>query len=161
MTLTRLYEPPGSQCFVCAPANPSGLRIPFAYDEDDATVRAEVTFGELHCGAPTYVHAGLTMAVLAEAMAWSIVASTGRFAITVGTEVDFARPMRANTLYLTVARVEEVSGSVIRAAATFHEPGGELTAIARGRFHAVSEQAADRLRTRVNRAAPTTGPGRP
>jgi hypothetical protein len=149
MSLVPLREPPGSRCFVCATANPAGLRIPFAYDEATGAVQAEVTFGDLHGGAPTYVHIGLTLAVLNEAMAWSVVAGTSRFAVTTETGAAFSRPVRIGPRYLFRGHVESVDGTLVRTSATVSDADGVACAEASATFQMLSPRVAERLRARV------------
>src|SRR5919108_1128960 len=70
-----------TQCYVCEPSNPHGLRIPFSYDDEARVVSAEFSFGPEYSGSPRYVHGGVVMAVLDDAMAWAAIASAGRFAL--------------------------------------------------------------------------------
>jgi acyl-coenzyme A thioesterase PaaI-like protein len=149
MTLKRLQEPPGSRCFVCAPGNPNGLAIPFEYDDAGGSVQATVTFGDLHCGAPTYVHVGLAMAVLAEAMAWTVVTTTGRFAITLGSATDFTRPMRAGVPYLVCAKVDKAVDPKVDTSAVVRSDD-QVFATATATFRVISNAVAARLRARVS-----------
>jgi hypothetical protein len=149
MSLVPLQEPPGSRCFVCASTNSAGLRVPFAYDDETFAVTAEVAFGELHAGAPTYVHIGLTLAVLNEAMAWAVVAGTRRFAVTTQTGSTFSRPLRIGPRYQFRGSVEEVAGTLVHASATVADADGVACAGATATFRMLSPQVADRLRARV------------
>ncbi len=63
-----------SNCFVCEPRNDAGLRIPFFHDEASATVTATFTLDDRFSGAPSYLHGGVLLAVLDEAMAWATIA---------------------------------------------------------------------------------------
>lgn len=148
MTLRRLHEAPGSRCFVCAPGNQHGLAVPLWYDDTDGHVEATVRFDELHCGAPTYVHAGLAMAVLAEAMAWAVVTTTGRIAITLASSTDFRRPLRIGVPYLARAEIDRVTGPDVNASAVFRVDD-EVLATAAATFRVISEKTAARLRARV------------
>ena len=60
-----------SNCFVCEPSNTAGLAIPFFHDDEAGTVVADFTLDERFSGAPHYVHGGVALAVLDEAMAWA------------------------------------------------------------------------------------------
>ncbi|MFG2103310.1 PaaI family thioesterase [Micromonospora echinaurantiaca] len=155
MTLRRLREAPGSRCFVCAPGNPRGLAVPLWYDDADGHVEATVRFDELHCGAPTYVHSGLAMAVLAEAMAWAVVTTTGRIAITLASSTDFHRPLRVDVPYRARAEIGQVAGTDVRASAVFRADA-EVLATATGTFRVISEKTAARLRARVSRPEGTS-----
>ncbi len=156
MTLQRLHEPAGSRCFVCAPGNPTGLAIPFRYDDADGSVQATVSFDELHCGAPTYVHVGLTMAVLSEAMAWTVVTTTGRIAITLAASTDFRRPLRIGAPYVVRAQVEDVTEPEVRTSAALGADD-QVFAVGTATFRVISKEAAARLRARVSN--PTRGTG--
>ena len=94
-----------SNCFVCEPANPTGLRIPFFHDDAAGLVRADFTLGEEFSGAPTYVHGGVSLAVLDEAMAWATIAIAGKFAVTRSTTTEFLRPVRVGVAYRVEASV--------------------------------------------------------
>src|SRR3954465_12503647 len=71
-----------SLCFVCEPKNAHGLRIPFTYDDEADVVTAEFNLSETFSGAPSYVHGGVTLAILDEAMSWATIASAKAFAVT-------------------------------------------------------------------------------
>ena len=61
-----------SSCFVCEPSNEFGLRVPFSNDDEADRVFATFTLDE-HCsGAPSYVHGGVTLALLDETMSWAM-----------------------------------------------------------------------------------------
>ncbi len=94
-----------SNCFVCEPRNAAGLRIPFDHDDEAGVVRAEFTLDERFSGAPTYLHGGVTLAVLDEAMAWATIAVGGKFATTTETTTRFLRPVRVGRTYAVVARL--------------------------------------------------------
>lgn len=150
MGLVPLREPPGSRCFVCASGNPAGLHVPFGYDEATGAVRAEMAFDDLYGGAPTYVHIGLTMAVLNEAMAWAVVADTGRFAVTTDSHTRFSRPLRIGVRYVFLGEVNDVSATAVRASAVVSDGDGIACAQAFATLRMLSNQVAARLRARVN-----------
>ena len=97
MTLHRLDNRTwgfASNCFVCESANDGGLRIPFFHDDEAGTVVAEFTLDERFSGTPRYVHGGVTLAVLDEAMAWAAIALAGAFAVTRTTTATFRHPVQ-------------------------------------------------------------------
>ena len=115
-----------SNCFVCEQANPAGLRIPFFHDEADDTVTAAFTLDDRFSGAPSFVHGGLQLAVLDEAMAWAAIAISHRWALTGETTTRFHHPVRVGRTYTVTARITEPpadgSSSLVAAAAiTDHE----------------------------------------
>ena len=83
-----------TNCFVCEPSNPLGLRVQYFHDEEAEVVSAEFTLGVEHSGAPHYVHGGVLLAILDEAMAWAAIAIGGRFAVVQSTATTFDRPVR-------------------------------------------------------------------
>ena len=105
-----------SNCFVCEPRNDAGLRIPFEHDDDAGVVRGTFSLDDRFSGAPSYVHGGVTLAVLDEAMAWAAIAIGGKFAVTVETTTRFAHPVRVGRTYTVEARV--VGGDDVRLATT-------------------------------------------
>ncbi len=94
-----------TNCFACEPSNAAGLKIPFFHDDDAAAVFAEFTLGEEFSGAPSYLHGGITMTVLDEAMAWATIAVGGRFAVTREMRTTFERPVRVGRPYRVEARL--------------------------------------------------------
>ena len=109
MALRRLHNEDWgfeSSCFVCEPKNERGLALPFHHDTEADVVRCEFTLGHEFSGAPTYVHGGITLAILDEAMAWATIAVGGKFAVTTETTTKFLRPSRVGRTYRVEARVE-------------------------------------------------------
>ena len=96
-----------SSCFVCEPKNERGLAIPFHHDADGGRVVCEFTLGSEFSGAPSYVHGGITLAILDEAMAWATIAVGGKFAVTTETTTRFLRPARVGRAYRVEARVSD------------------------------------------------------
>jgi len=96
-----------SSCFVCEPKNERGLAIPFHHDDDGDRVVCQFTLGNEFSGAPSYVHGGITLAILDEAMAWATIAVGGKFAVTTETTTRFLRPARVGRTYRVEARVTD------------------------------------------------------
>lgn len=117
-----------SNCFVCEPRNDGGLRIPFEHDSANDTVVACFTLGPRFSGAPSYVHGGVTLAVLDEAMAWATIAVGGKFAVTVDTSTRFVRPVLVGKQYFVEARLRSQSEERIETAAVIRDPDGKLCA---------------------------------
>jgi acyl-coenzyme A thioesterase PaaI-like protein len=86
-----------SNCFVCEASNTEGLRIPFLHDAEQRRVVAGFELDDRFSGAPSYVHGGIVLAVLDEAMAWAAIAVAGVFAVTKETTTRFRRPVRVGT----------------------------------------------------------------
>jgi len=100
-----------SHCFVCEPTNGAGLRIPFFHDEAADTVTAGFELGPQFSGAPTYVHGGVLLALLDEAMAWAAIAIGGQWAVTGETTTRFEQPVMVGELYRVTARIEDREGA--------------------------------------------------
>ncbi|MHB1855494.1 MAG: PaaI family thioesterase [Acidimicrobiales bacterium] len=133
-----------SNCFVCEPRNQAGLRIPFHHDEDNGVVTAELNLGPDFSGAPNYLHGGITLAVLDEAMAWATIALAGRFAVTRTTTTAFERPVRVGLSYRIEARVTAADDSVIQTTAVVLDHKDRVCASARAEFVPLGPaQAAD------------------
>jgi uncharacterized protein (TIGR00369 family) len=94
-----------SNCFVCEPRNDAGLRIPFFHDQDSGTVTATFTLDDRFSGAPSYLHGGVLLAVLDEAMAWATIAVAHRWAVTGETTTRFEHPVRVGRTYTVTARI--------------------------------------------------------
>ena len=97
----------GSNCFVCEPRNERGMQLPFFHDDERDVVFADYTLGDEFSGAPTYVHGGVTLAVLDEAMAWAAIAIGEKFAVTHETSATFDYPVRVGRTYRVEASLTE------------------------------------------------------
>src|SRR4051795_9413637 len=102
-----------SNCFVCEPKNAHGLRIPFAYDDEADVVTAEFNLEDTFSGAPSYVHGGVTLAILDEAMSWATIASANAFAVTQTTTTNFVRPVKLGRNYRVEAKVDGRDGDLL------------------------------------------------
>lgn len=135
-----------SNCFVCEPRNPAGLGIPFHHHPRASTVVAEFTLDERFSGAPRYVHGGVALAILDEAMAWATIAVAQRFAVTAETTTQFERPVRVGRPHAVTARIERIEGRDIFTTAEIVRADGKLCATARARFAGLdTEQAANAI----------------
>lgn len=152
MAVRRLDEHSGpleTHCFVCSPINEYGLRIPFSYDDESGEVLAAFTFEQRHSGAPTYVHGGLSLAVLNEAMAWAVVAGARRFAVTTDTTARFVRPLRIGAGYRVRARIAGTGPDRLRTTGTVVDSAERVCVEATAEFRTLSESTAGRLSARV------------
>jgi acyl-coenzyme A thioesterase PaaI-like protein len=131
-----------SNCFVCEPGNAHGLRIPFFHDTDAAVVTAEFRLGGDYSGAPHYVHGGVLLAVLDEAMAWAAIALAERFAVVQSTATTFDRPVRVDEPHRVVATVSDRTDTAVTARASIADGGGHTCAEARARLVVMSSAIA-------------------
>jgi acyl-coenzyme A thioesterase PaaI-like protein len=106
-----------SNCFVCEQRNERGMQLPFFHDDERDVVFADYTLGDEYSGAPTYVHGGVTLAVLDEAMAWAAIAIGEKFAVTHETSATFDYPVRVGRAYRVEAWVAERGDERFRAEA--------------------------------------------
>jgi uncharacterized protein (TIGR00369 family) len=125
-----------SSCFVCEASNPAGLRLPFFHDETAGEVVAEFTLGARFSGAPNYLHGGIVLSVLDEAMAWAAIAIAGQWAVTRETSTRFERPVRVDRPHRVRARIEPSStaGSDLAASAEILDGRDRICATARASF---------------------------
>ena len=142
-----------SSCFVCEPANPGGLRIPFFHDDaGDGRVFAEFTLDRTFSGAPAYVHGGVTLAILDEAVAWAAIALAGKLAVTHTTSTTFERPVKVGSPYRVEATVSERTVERVGARAQVLDEHGTVRASAVAELVVLGEaHAADAI------GAPVTG----
>jgi len=127
-------------CFGCGPRNERGLGLQFFAEGE--TVVADFTMPREFSGAPMFVHGGVVMSLLDEAMAWSTIGVRRRFALTRNIEVSFDVPVLLGQPYTTRGipgplvdgeRIVEVRGE-IRAA------DGTLCASARGDYWVMTHE---------------------
>ena len=144
-----------SKCFVCEPSNDAGLRIPFFHDEEAGMVCAESTLDERFSGAPSYVHGGMTLAILDEAMAWATIAVSKSFALTHRTTTTFVRPVKVDRPYRVEARISQTAeqsddGNITVSASILRGTDGTPCAEAEAVFVPLSAaQATDALGTDI------------
>lgn len=145
-----------SKCFVCEPRNDGGLRIPFHHDAGRDLVVATFTLGSRFSGAPSYVHGGVTLAVLDEAMAWAAIAIGGKFAVTTETTTRFHRPVLVHKTYAVEARLTAQTTERIETAAQVTYGDGKVCAEAGATFAILGvAQAARATGADVSTLAPT------
>lgn len=96
-----------SNCFVCDPANGAGLQIPFSHDDETGVVDAEFVLDDRFSGTPNYIHGGIALAILDEAMAWATIAVLHTFAVTRTMTTTFHRPVKVGRPYRVEASVAD------------------------------------------------------
>jgi uncharacterized protein (TIGR00369 family) len=131
-----------TQCYVCDPANDKGLRVPFNFDDETGVVSAEFRLGAEYSGAPKYVHGGIVLAVLDEAMAWAAIAAAGRFAVVRETNTTFEHGVEVGQPHRVEAEVNTIGPVHMEASARVVNADGRRCARARARLVVLTEQAA-------------------
>ncbi len=127
-----------SSCFVCEPSNPRGLGIRYSHDEEGEVVVAEFTLGAEFSGVPRYVHGGVVLAVLDEAMAWAAIAIAGRWAVVQHTATTFERPVRLGVAHRVEAAIAAGGDTSVTARATVADSRGRVCARAHARLSVMS-----------------------
>lgn len=131
-----------TRCYVCEPNNRKGLQVPFSYDEEARKVLAEFTFGVEYSGAPQYVHGGVVLAVLDEAMAWAAIAGAGRFAVVRETTTTFEHGILVGQPHRVEAEIETAGTVRLEASARVVDANGRRCARARARLVVLSQDEA-------------------
>lgn len=133
-----------SNCFVCEPKNSHGLRIPFFHDTDEACVFAEFELSNAFSGAPSFVHGGVTLAILDEAMAWACITVAHRWAVTIETTTRFLGAVYVDKAHRVEARVGEATAEQMRVEAKVLDMKGRVRAEANAVFAVLGEAQAAR-----------------
>ena len=123
-----------TNCFVCEPANRTGLRVPFMHDEQGKRVLAPFNLSNDFSGAPQYVHGGVVLALMDEAMAWAAIAIARKIAVTRSSTAEFARPVRVGRDHEVEAVLTAVADDRIDAEAVVRDAKGRVCATATGVF---------------------------
>lgn len=129
MTMERLSNERwgfSSNCFVCEPTNAVGLRQRFFHDTEADIVVADVELGAAHSGAPSYVHGGVQLALLDEAMAWAAIAVAERFAVTASFTSTFHHPIKIDRAYRLEASIDERTDTTLTASARIVDDQGRV-----------------------------------
>ncbi|PYX79429.1 MAG: hypothetical protein DMG70_27790 [Acidobacteria bacterium] len=65
---TRSIRVPKNYCFACGKHNPEGMRLKFAYDEEQDCFVCRFRLGKRYTGPPGHTHGGIIATILDEAM---------------------------------------------------------------------------------------------
>lgn len=131
-----------AECFVCDAANPAGLRLSFFHDDEAHRVTSEFTLGAAYSGAPRFVHGGLVLTILDEAMAWAAIAIAGRFALVRTSKSSFRRPVGVDVPHRVEAVVEGHDGASVHARAQVLNADGKRCAESSARLVVLSPDTA-------------------
>ncbi len=132
----------GSNCFVCETSNDAGLRIPFWYDDESEEIDGEFVLDDRFSGAPSYVHGGVTLAILDEAQAWATIAVAHKFAVTTETATKFLRPVLVGRDHTVVARITGATETHLTTAAEVRRADGKVCAESTATFAVLTEAQA-------------------
>ncbi|HYF46393.1 MAG TPA: PaaI family thioesterase, partial [Acidimicrobiales bacterium] len=118
----------------------------------DAVV-CEFTLDGRFSGAPRFLHGGVLLAVLDEAMAWATIAVAGKFAVTVESTSRFHRPVKVDRPHVCTARIDTVDGEVILTSAAIVDRFDQTCVEASARFQALfPAQAAEAIGQELSEA---------
>jgi acyl-coenzyme A thioesterase PaaI-like protein len=123
-----------TNCFVCDPANQHGLRLSYLHHEEDEMVTTEFTLGAEYSGAPRYVHGGVILAAVDDAMAWAAIALAGRFAVVRETTTTFEHGVLLGRPHRVEARLERKTERMVHVVAVVVDEDGRRCARSRGRL---------------------------
>jgi uncharacterized protein (TIGR00369 family) len=118
-------------CIICGRENEVGLGL--AYWAGDGSSRAEWEVAPQFCGIPGYLHGGLILALLDDAM-WYAAYGDGGFTMTAEATVRYRAPVRAGQRVGIAGRVVSHTGRLWRLAAELREADGAVLATAEGKF---------------------------
>lgn len=119
-------------CFVCGQDNPHGLRLRCRLE--DGRVVLSHTARESDLGWKTFVHGGITMSLLDEAMAWAAMVAAKRPCVTAEIAVRLRRPAAVGMRLRVEAPLPEAGGRVLFTAGRVLDEEGRELASASAKF---------------------------
>ena len=131
-----------TNCFVCDPENARGLRLSFFHDDEAGRVTAEFTLGGEFSGAPQYVHGGVVLAIVDDAMAWAAIALAGQFAVVRETTTTFEHGVVLGQPHRVEASLESRTHRVMQASARVVNAAGKRCARSKARLVFLTEAGA-------------------
>jgi acyl-coenzyme A thioesterase PaaI-like protein len=103
------------QCWVCGPGNRSGLKVSFTPHGDNGS-RAEYVARAEHGGWPGVLHGGLLLALMDEALGWSLYFH-GAGGLTARFDARFRQPVPIGSNLVVRAWTIERRGRLVKARA--------------------------------------------
>ena len=122
-------------CFGCGSLNPQGLHLDFKMEEGE--VKAVFTPQAEHQGFPGYMHGGLVMTMMDEAMGWVTIGQKV-WAVTAKVNVRFREPVPLSQPVIVSAAIEKNRRRWLTVRAEVRSREGEILAEAEGIFMRVS-----------------------
>ena len=119
-------------CFVCGQDNPHGLHLRCRLEGGRVVI--EHTAREADLGWSAFVHGGITMALMDEAMAWAAMARVRRACVTVEMSSRLRRPATVGMRLRVEAEVAEANPRLVLATARVLDEQGRAIASATGKF---------------------------
>lgn len=117
-----------SNCYVCGPDNPLGLRVPFSPDGEQGS-QAEYIARPEHGGWKGILHGGVTFALMDEALGWALYFQKLP-AVTARVETRFHKPIAVGAKVTVRAWVVKQRRRLFDAHAEIRLHGPENTLLA-------------------------------
>jgi len=131
-------------CFGCGGDNPIGLKMEFKTDNEK--LYSFVTVPKTMAGWDTTVHGGILSTILDEMMGWSVIYLLGKIGVTKSMNVEFLKPVAAETPLTAVGFIQEVvSERQVLVTGEIYNQESKLCVRSTGVFAAMTAQAAVRL----------------
>ncbi len=125
-----------NRCFACGTENDAGLKLRFAYGDDERSAQTRFVPGEAYQGWKDLVHGGILMTLMDETMAKAAVRG-GLSVVTAEMSVKFKKPARVGAVLICSARVEDMRKRLVYARATLCSEDGTVLAEATGKLMVV------------------------
>lgn len=129
--MNETLPPHAPRCFGCGTENPCGLRLEAWRDADD--VRARVTFGAHHSGAPAFAHGGAVATAIDDTLGFLLYV-IGEPAVTAKLEVNYRKPVLIEHAYTLHARTTGRAGRKIHTAVEMRDSDDAVVADGIGLF---------------------------
>jgi uncharacterized protein (TIGR00369 family) len=120
------------KCYVCGKQNPAGLGVDFDIDAKNRSIRATFTPSSTHQGFEGYVHGGILLTLLDEAMA-KLAFSLGIPSLTAEMTTRFRSPASPGEELLVSGKLVEETKKLIKAEAKIQR-GAVVIAEATGKL---------------------------
>jgi len=127
-------------CFVCGQDNPHGLRLRCRLEDGRAVL--EHAAREADLGWKTFVHGGIIMALLDEAMAWAAMAAAKRPCVTAEMTARLRRPAMVGMRLRVEGEVREHGSRILTTNGRIVDDQGREVAGASGKFVPMSPEQA-------------------
>jgi uncharacterized protein (TIGR00369 family) len=127
-------------CFVCGQDNPHGLRLRCRLEGGRAVLEHTARGADL--GWKTFVHGGITMALMDEAMAWAAMVAARRPCVTVEMAARLRRPALLGMRLRAEGQANETRSRLILTEARMTDQHGDELATATGKFMPMNPDAA-------------------
>ncbi|MCD4651565.1 MAG: PaaI family thioesterase [Candidatus Cloacimonetes bacterium] len=114
-----------SRCFVCGAENPIGLKLDFQYIDDEAV--STIWLDKDFTGYLNVIHGGIVSMLLDEVMAKAILVRN-IIAMTVRMTIDFNEPMRPDTKYFLIGRVDKTARNLFYTSGEIKDTTGNVVA---------------------------------